>query len=291
MRICKLLLICVFVILLTGQAFAFDGVDQDSPLLSTQQKIFNAINQYWLIQETFIAYMESQSEESETAWLESVENHEQTCMLIGHGVVTSAKKSHFGELELLSAIYKSLHEGSRISLYPAVKYLRFHMVHAQESFLSEEMFRDYFPGYGYTEPGFKYRKGRELDREFKGVTWQYEEHSISSTLTVNLTVTLDVVDILRRLLTGGFIRNLNVSEPYQMHVGGQPMFVCNVSFQRITSITTKTNRKFEINKIWFELLRAKSSVWGSADWELVGKTYEILHEPTGEDVVTDIQAK
>jgi hypothetical protein len=66
------------------------------------------------------------------------------------------------------------------------------------------------------------------------------------------------------------------------------MIVCNVTFQRIKSIVTKTNRKFEINKVWFELLRAESSFWSDGDWEYVGKTYEILQEPTGEAVVTSI---
>jgi len=40
-------------------------------------------------------------------------------------------------------------------------------------------------------------------------------------------------------------------------------------------------------------LRSKSSSWSNSNavWELTGKTYEILQEPTGEEVVTGIEGK
>lgn len=274
-----------------GQLFAFDGVDTEHPLFNTQQAIFTSIADYWQVQEMFVKYIDEQNNETETNWNKAIKSHTNKSVQIGKQVMQSVKKCHYGQLELLSDIFKSLPDGAKNALYPALGHMKFEITHKADSFLTEEKFREYFPGYGYSEPGYKYRKGRELDREYRGVRWQLEEHSISSTWNVNLTVSIDLINILTGMVTGGMIKNLQVSEQYTMNVGGQPMIVCNVSFQRINAITTKTNRKLEINKVWFELLRAKSNWSNNASWEPTGKTYEILEEPTGEEVVTGIQSK
>ncbi|MDD2998218.1 MAG: hypothetical protein PHV05_04095 [Candidatus Riflebacteria bacterium] len=287
-----LTLAVMFLLTICNQVMAFDGFLPSHPLYTTQQKIFTAIADYWQVQELFIAYTQDQSEENENNWNKAIESHTHNCVEIGKNVLVSVKVSQYEQLEMLSDIYKSLPEGARSALFPTLGYIKFEITHKVYKNLTEEKFREYFPGYGYSEPGYKYRKGREMDREYKGVTWQSEEQSITSTFNVSLTISVDLLSILSGLATGGAIKNLKVSEHYTMHVGGQPLLVCNVSFQRIKAITTKTNRKFEINKIWFELLRAKSSSWSnSATWEPCGKTYEILQEPTGEDVVTGIESK
>lgn len=294
MRLHRLMLVlAVFAALFIGQAGAFDGVAADHPLFGTQQRIFAAIGEYWQIQELYIKYTQNQSEENEANWNNAIKKHTSTSKSIGKALAESIKSVNpsFQQIELISDIYRSLPVGARDALYPTLGALKFEIIHGGNSFMTEEQFREYFPGYGYSEPGFKYRKGRELDREYKGVTWQYEEQTISTTWNVSLTINIDLLSILQGMVTGGAIKNLKASEPFHMNVGGQPMIVCNVSFQRIKAITTKINRKFEINKVWFELLRTKSSSWSEPVWELCGKTYEILQEPTGEDVVTSIGAE
>ena len=104
-----------------------------------------------------------------------------------------------------------------------------------------------------------------------------------------MTISLDLLQILQGWLTGGVIKNLVVSEPYQANLNGQPLLVVNVSFQRIKAIIIKTNRRFEINRVWFALLRARR--WSTGPWVPVGKTYEIIFEPTGEEIVTGIQSE
>lgn len=278
--------------LVCGQVSAFDGVQPGTPLYPVQQQIFKAISDYWNVQELFVKYVADQNQENEQNWNAAIETHTHRCVEIGKSVMLSVKKSQYGQIDMLSDIYKSLPDGARNSLYPTLGYLKFEITHKADDFLTEEKFREYFPGYGYSEPGYKYRKGRELDREEKGVTWVLEEQSISTTWNVSLTVSIDILNILSGMVTGGMIKNLKVSEQFTMNVGGTPMIVCNVSFQRIKSIVTKTNRKFEVNKVWFELLRSKSSSWSNTTaWEPCGKTYEILQEPTGESVVTGIAAK
>ncbi|GAB1352040.1 MAG TPA: hypothetical protein PLK28_13125 [Candidatus Rifleibacterium sp.] len=283
----------VLVGLFSAQVMAFDGVLPGHNLYPVQQKIFAAISDYWQVQELFLKYVADPNEENEKTWNSHIQVHTQNCVEIGKSVMRSLKKSHYGKIDMLSDIYKSLPDGARNALYPTLGYLKFEITHKADEFLTEEKFREYFPGYGYSEPGYKYRKGRELDREYKGVTWVNEEQSISTTWNVSLTVSIDILNILSGMVTGGVIKNLKVSEQFTMNVNGTPMIVCNVSFQRIKSIVTKTNRKFEINKVWFELLRSKSSSWSNSNavWELTGKTYEILQEPTGEEVVTGIEGK
>ncbi|PKL41979.1 MAG: hypothetical protein CVV41_16135 [Candidatus Riflebacteria bacterium HGW-Riflebacteria-1] len=286
-----IVIVAVFLALFNCQAGAYEGVSADHPLFKTQQRIFAAIADYWQVQELYIKYTQDPSDENEQTWNSAIKSHTDNSVRIGKDVVLSIKKTDYGQIQMLSEIYRSLPEGAKNALFPTLGYLKFEVTHGDSPFLSEEKFREYFPGYGYSEPGFKYRKGRELDREYKGVTWQYEEQTISTTWNVSLTINIDLIDILKGLVTGGAIKNLTIGETYQMNVGGQPMFVCNVSFQRIKAITTKINRKFEINKVWFELHRTKSSSWSEPVWELCGKTYEILQEPTGEDIVTSIGAK
>jgi len=285
----KSILTVLFLVFVGMQAMAADVSDYVDKLYPTQEKIFNVIAHYWQVQETFNQYGLNPSPENEEQWNLAIEEHGKISINVGKEVLSSIKKNQYGQIELMSDIYKSMPVGARAALYRALGYMKVEISHDFSKYLSEEKFREYFPGYGYTEPGYKYRKGRELDREYKGVTWQSEEHSISTTWNVNLTISIDLLNILSGLVTGGAIKNLEVGPQYQMNVGGQPMIVCNVTFQRIKSIVTKTNRKFEINKVWFELLRAKSSIWSEGAWETVGKTYEIMQEPTGEAVVTGIE--
>jgi hypothetical protein len=279
--------VCFFV-LVGFSVMAFDGYLPGDKLYPAQVEVFRTINNYWETQNLYVEYIMEPTHENELKWNISSEEYEAQSIKLGKNLVTEMKNKHYGIVQVMSDVYKSLPKPARFALYPTLEFLRVEMAQADFKFLSEEKFREYFPGYGYTEPGYKYRKGRELEREYKGVTWQNEEHSISTTWNVNLTISIDLLNILSGLVTGGAIKNLEVGPQYTMNVGGQPMIVCNVTFQRIKSIVTKTNRKFEINKVWFELLRAESSFWSDGDWEYVGKTYEILQEPTGEAVVTSI---
>ena len=291
MRTTRLFLLMSLCFLLTCPVQAFEPVSPDSPLFDFQQKVFTTINQYWHAQELFIEYISQQEGYKLANYENATKVFEQMSLEAGKEALDSANKSQYGKLELLSDVYKSLPVPARVALYPMIGLIKFEMLHSNNSELTEELFRHYFPGYGYTEPGYRYRKGRETGREHLGTTWQEEQHSISTDLNVRLTVNIDVVNILKDLFTSGLISNLSISEPYSVNINNQPTLVFDVSFRRTTEITTKTVRRFDINKIWFELLRARSSFWGTGDWHLVGETYEIHHEPTGENVVTDLELK
>ncbi|MFZ5949509.1 MAG: hypothetical protein ACOYXC_02295, partial [Candidatus Rifleibacteriota bacterium] len=221
----KTFLTVVLFALASMQVMAFDGVLPGDKLFPVQERIFRAISNYWLVQETYNQYGSNPTQENETAWNTAIKSHTDLCVRLGKEVLSSIKKNQYSQVEMLSDIYKSLPTGARVALYPALGYMKVEIIQENQKYLTEEKFREYFPGYGYTEPGYKYRKGREIEREYKGVTWQSEEHSISTTWNVNLTISIDLLNILSGLVTGGAIKDLKVGEQFTMNVGGQPMIV------------------------------------------------------------------
>ena len=289
MRFATRSFVVFLLVVLCTPAFSFDGVLPEHKLFDFQIETFTLLREYWNVQEAYNDYVMNENHQTESEWLEAIDAHAKRSSEMGRDVLSSIKKNKYGKLELLSEIYKSLPVEARPAYYMVLGFMKVEIIHSYKQHLSEEQFKAYFPGYGYTEPGYKYRKGREVAREEKGVTWQEEEVSISTTWNVSLTVSLDVLNILKGMLSSGVIKNLKVSKEFTMEVSGQPMICFNVSFQRTKSIKTKTTRRFEVNKIWFELLKAKSSMWSDSEWEVCGKTYEIVHEPTGESVVTSLQ--
>lgn len=282
----SLLAIMVF---MGSSLMAYDGFGPGHKHFDLQTQVFGMINQYWLVQDLYAKLCSSHTPADEAKFNAAADLYKKQSIDMGKKIVAQLEDPNREVVSVISDIYKSLDPISRTSLYPALGYLKSEVALELRSPLSEQEFREYFPGYGYTEPGFKYRKGREVGRENKGVTWQSEEHSITTTFSVELTVTIDLLGILQGMVKNGTIKNLVVGEQFETNVNGTPMFVVKVSFQVIKAIVTKTNRKFEVNKIWFELLRAKDNGWGNTGpWEPVGKTYEIINEPTGEEVVVNV---
>lgn len=276
--------------LVLSAAWGFDGYTPGHKHFKLQTQVFGMVNQFWTINELFYQLTLGQTPELEAKYLKACEIYEKQSLDLGKQLVGCLEDRNREVLEVISEIYKSFDPISRQAFYPSVGYVKVAMTQELKAPLSSEEFAEYFPGYGYAEPGYKYRKGRELEREPKGYTWQSEEQSLSTTWNVEITVTLDLLNILSSMAGAGAIKDLKVLEQYEVNMNGTPMFVAKVSFVRVKTITTKTNRKFEVNKIWFELLHAKVSGWTTGPWEVCGKTYEILHEPTGEEVVTGISA-
>jgi hypothetical protein len=292
MQFKRLLMGCLVAVLLCGSAWAYDGYGPAHKHFGLQTQVFTIVNQYWKIQDLFNVLSTAPTPEIEATYNKALEIYRKQSIDLGKRLLAQLNEPSRETVKVISDIYCSLDVITRQALYLPLSVIKNSIVVEFRGGMSDEDFREYFPGYGYSEPGFKYRKGREVARETKGTTWQSEEHSITSTFSVELTVNIDLLNILKGFLTGGVIKNLVVKEQWSTTVNGEPMIVAKVSFQVIKAIVTKTNRKFEVNKIWFELLRTKSSSSSNATWEVCGKTYEIINEPTGEDIVTGVnQAK
>lgn len=149
---------------------------------------------------------------------------------------------------------------------------------------TDEFIREYFPGYGYTDPNYWYRKGREVDREFLYARWQEEEKTHTESKVFELTVELKLVAGLQQKYP-----NLEVVGKFPVNIGGSIVICAKVKFETKESITITTKKKIGEFKMWFELLRAKKTFWADPKWETTGKTYEFFEEPTGEEVTTGVR--
>ncbi len=254
-----------------------------------RDEAFGLVQDSWKVTDLLLSATEKNDETSLQGYNAAADEFQRKSLELGTKVLSALENGDREPLEALSAVYRDLDPVGRQALYPALSPLMTANVQELRSPVSNRELREYFPGYGYTESGYKYRKGLEVEREFKGTTWQDEEQTINTTVSVELVINIDLLDILKGLAGSGAIKNLKVGKPFEMeHGGGAPLLCVKVSFQSVKTITTKTNRKFDVNKIWFELLRAKSGFWSNGPWEPCGKTYVIAHEPTGEHVVTQI---
>lgn len=267
---------------------AFDGYAPGHKHFDLQTQTFQIVRQYWLATELLIEYTKNPTDENMARYNTCLEIHAKQSSELAKFLLATLEEN-LESLEAISDIYKSLDPVARRALTTSLGVVKAAIVQQVTTKISPDQFREYFPGYGYTEPGYKYRKGREIDRENKGSTWQSEEQSIQTNFQAELTISIDLLDILKGMAAGGVIKNLKVTGPFEGHMNGQPLLLAKVSFQVIKTITTRTNRKFDVNKIWFELLRAKSNGWSTGEWEICGKTYEIINEPTGEEVVTNVK--
>ncbi|HNW36963.1 MAG TPA: hypothetical protein PKM25_18635, partial [Candidatus Ozemobacteraceae bacterium] len=290
----NLMIIMVAFGLIAGVAMpgfaGYDGYTPGHKHFDLQTKAFQLVQQHWLSADRLLAYVNDPTDANLELYNKTLEIQKKQSVELAKFVQATFDEDS-DTLEALSDIYKSLDPAARTAFYAVLGVLKADIVQDVHSKITPEQFREYFPGYGYTEPGYKYRKGREVERENKGVTWQSEEHSIQTNFQAELTISLDILDILKGMATGGVIKNLKILDQFETNVNGQPLICAKVSFQVIKTITTRTNRKFDVNKIWFELLRAKSSGWSNGPWEVCGKTYQIINEPTGEEVVTGVQQK
>lgn len=143
--------------------------------------------------------------------------------------------------------------------------------------------KEYFPGYGYSEPGYIYRRGRELDNEFLYARWEDEEKTFAQNKVYEFTVELKLVAELKIKFP-----ELEVLKEFGVEIGGNFVMCAKVKFETNKTFSVKTKKKYGEYKKWFELLRAKKTMWSEPQWELTGKTYQHFTEPTGEEVATSI---
>lgn len=246
------------------------------PRLPLQSRIFAVIRQYWSFVELRIAAgprpaspASTRLDRAHSALLEASAD-------LAEEVVASGGDA----LPVLSAIYRSLPVPARTSLHETLRHVRAELVRAGRAESFRGAFDTYFPGYGYAEPGYAYRKGLELAREPRGSTWVSEDKTIQASASAELEISASLLPHFRELERTGAIRNLVV---HRARVG------LRITFEASQNLVIKTRRRFEVSKIWFELKRAKGDAWWTTGpWEVVGRTYEIVDEPTGDVELTEV---
>lgn len=135
----------------------------------------------------------------------------------------------------------------------------------------------YFPGYGYSDPKYIYRKGLVVDDQTISTYWQEETKVWESNKKFEGIIDFKLAAELAAT-TSNFKK---LSEPFKLDLGGHITVVIKVSFEVKESLTTKATKQYAVHRIWFELFRADRNYWSTPKWELCGKTYELRDEPTG----------
>lgn len=213
---------------------------------------------------------------------------EKTSKALSTRVIKALRKNDKRSLELLSEFYIARPEFERPAFEVAVKqvldFIKAEVAQGRLKNIDPLLIEDegrgsqYFPGYGYGDPNFVYRKGLQLEEAVISTYWQEETKTWESNKHFEGTIEFKLSAELKDKVAN--YREL--SEPFKLDVGGHIILAIKVSFDVKESLVTKATKQFAVHKIWFELFRADRNYWSNPKWELCGKTYELRDEPTGQ---------
>ncbi len=214
-------------------------------------------------------------------------------------IIRKMNKEDLNSLKNFSEFYKAKQHYERQPLYlvcaSIIEKVKSDMVSQNRNknrgtvlFDSVEQFTaEYFPGYGYSEPGFEYRRGKELSSEFLHAYWQDEIKVVETAKHFEGTIEFKLAAELAMNPSIGNFKQ--IGEPFKVDIGGHITLVVKVSFDTRTQITTSSKKKYAATKVWFELSKRKKGTWSNTAWEVCGKTYEMHDFYTNEEVVSAIK--
>ncbi len=213
--------------------------------------------------------------------------------LSGH-IVSKMNKKNMGPLKNFSNFYKCKQSYERQPLYsvcdPVIKKVKEDILAGNKLALystAEEFEAEYFPGYGYADPGFEFRRGKEIETQFLHAYWQEEEKIIEMAQKFEGTIDLKLAAELR--VNPRISGYKEIGEPFRIDIGGHIVVVIKVSFSSSTKLTTRSKKKYAATKVWFELLKRKKSIISSTPWEVCGKTYQMHDFYTNEEVISEVK--
>jgi len=275
-KISLLLVVVFFTLISTCSLGAAQNVavDYSSKLIDT----------YWKILDSRYQFLSSRLERSENNdfinnYIDMMENYNKDVIAFSEILIKDSDN-----LKNFSTFYTACPDEAKPALDGVVKNIIESKKAGNIKFDTNLFTKEYFPGYGYSEPGFVYRRGRELDNEFLYARWEDEEKTFSQNKVYEFTVELKLVAELKIKFP-----DIEVLKEFGVEIGGNFVMCAKVKFETNKTLTVKTKRKYGEYKKWFELLRAKKTVWSDPVWELTGKTYQHFTEPTGEEVATSIK--
>ena len=295
-RYALLALILLFCFSFSSIAFA---LNIDENLSVYESKISNQIiNKYWQALDILYAIegKASQCDELTCQYKETINQMNELCSELSGHIVSKMNKDNLSPLKSFSEVYKSKQHYERLPLYvvcdPIIKKVKEDILNNKKDksgiFSSAEDFAaEYFPGYGYAEPGFEYRRGKELENQFLHAYWQEEEKIIETAQHFEGTIDFKIAAELK--INPNITAYRELSEPFKLDVGGHIIVVIKVSFDTYVKLTTRSKKKYAASKVWFELLKRKKSVFSSTPWENCGKTYEMHDFYTNEEVISEVK--
>lgn len=279
-----------------------DSVDSNFKNCAIVQKSYALLSAYWQSLEVLNQIKESAHESTDDQCAQLQEKYNGLCAAINKiaadisSLIISDLENHkdIRALKMFSAFYKSKTLCERQPLYfvctPLIKKVEYLFLHepdkmtaaALEVTSADEFEKQYFPGYGDADPNYYYRLGRELESEITDTYWK----EITTTHTKYETVESEVTrEHLDSMYDDPDIDIMEQQGPYEKIVDGIPMMCYKVRFMTLATITTVSKRKYDLNRVWFELLRNKYSILMPSKWEVCGKTYEMHEFYTGCEVI------
>jgi hypothetical protein len=212
----------------------------------------------------------------------------------GHILGDVSDNKDLRALKMFSALYKSKAIYERQPFYlvctPVIKKIHYLLLNSPdelkisgfEILSAGEFEKQYFPGYGEADPFYYYRKGRELETEVIDTYWKEETVTYSKFETIQSEVTREC---LFDMYDDDNIDIIEQQGPFEKIIDGVPVICYKVKFMTLATITTVSKKKYDLTRVWFELLRNKYSILMPSKWEVCGKTYEMHEFYTGCELI------
>ena len=189
-----------------------------------------------------------------------------------------------GDWKIFSDYYKTLDDAGKQNLEFVVQGIISKVFLKEDRTDSKLNSQEYFPGYGYAKPGYTYRKGEELEREFLYAYWKDEVIDEITSMEKELTIELKLLAQLKLA-----IPELIEGVKAEVNIDGTIHQVVKIKVKKELKIHTKQKRKLGVEKAWFKIYEAKKKWWGDLEWKYAGKTYQHDTAPTGEQVIIEAE--
>ena len=254
------------------------------------------INNYWNMTEALYILQEYPFKSPEVGnlerdYIEKARSYRTSCEAFNDEIVNHMREGSAERLFTFSNIYQAQSDIKKRAFDPAVKMIvekiTADSLNGDGALIllipekhRDSMLEDYFPGYGYADPNYLYRKGKEVRRELLHAYWKTEQKTIETTNYMEMTIAVELMASLEAQVD--FLKILKL---FEIEINGKLVAAAKVSFQVRTALVTTCQRKYERNKIWFELYHASKHYFWEPIWELCGETYNFFEEPSGEEVV------
>ncbi|MDD2715265.1 MAG: hypothetical protein PHW04_05160 [Candidatus Wallbacteria bacterium] len=235
-------------------------------------RVFNMVHQYW---NAVDAVYNGQADKADTA-LNAVEAE---ATVIAEEIIAGMEAKDFTLYKEFVAIYNQPEIHKAPEMREPLNLIAGKIYEYQ---IARDYTPDtYFPGFGYAEPGFVYRKGEELSREVLSVYWKKIDRILEKGKKFSLQLEVGAAASF-----GGSADVVQTGTPISMNVDGHIKEVVQCEITVKETIHTICTIKFQKVKVFFNLYKAEKSWWGGhGDWSICGKTYEMQDEESGLQVV------
>jgi hypothetical protein len=271
-------------------------IDPDSEIVMEAYKV---INKYWAVIECKYRFEEcpfnsDNAQDIEKEYIKSARELQLLSQNLSIKIINSLEKNDKKSLSDIVSVYLSYKKALRTPLYDVADRILNWMVKTElEKYagsendynaleLRKQLEQEFFPGYGYADPGYLYRKGLELERQLLQTFWKTEKEIIEANSYMELVIKAELLSNLQSQVS--FLKILKL---FDIEIDGKIVAAAKVSFQLKKTLVTQARIKYEKNKVWVELYKASKDFWLTPKWTLAGKTYILLDEPTGQEVIVN----